>query len=116
MRCRRPAAKSSSSKPPEALIRTTKPRRLPRLFLERLLHGLDRSIPELVKIVGELEKAVEGFEITKERIEISTAAGRLVFYFFAALAELERRLIGEGTMAAPFCYSNRGGGIAVTAI
>lgn len=40
------------------------------------------SLPELVKIVGELETAGEGFEITKERIETSTAAGRLVFHVF----------------------------------
>ena len=38
--------------------------------------------------VGEMEKFSIGFKSTTERIETSTAAGRLVFHVFAALAEL----------------------------
>lgn len=63
------------------------------------LDRLGRSLPELVKVVGELETAGVGFESTTERIETTTAAGRLVFHVFAALAEFERRLIVERTMA-----------------
>ena len=63
------------------------------------LDRLGRSLPELVKVVGELEATGIGFESTTERIETSTAAGRLVFHVFAALAEFERRLIVERTMA-----------------
>jgi len=63
------------------------------------LDRLGRSLPELVKIVGELEAAGVGFESTTERIETGTAAGRLVFHVFAALAEFERRLIVEGEPA-----------------
>lgn len=48
---------------------------------------------------GELETAGVGFESTTERIETSTAAGRLVFHVFAALAEFEQRLIIERTRA-----------------
>lgn len=65
------------------------------------LDRLGRSLPELVKLVGELEAADVGFESTTERIETSTATGRLVFHLFAALAEFERRLIVERTMAGP---------------
>ena len=63
---------------------------------------------ELVKIVGELEAAGVGFESTTERIETSTAAGRLVFHVFAALAEFERRLIVERTVAGLAAARARG--------
>ena len=72
------------------------------------LDRLGRSLPELVKIVGELETAGVGFESTAERIETSTAAGRLVFHVFAALAEFERRLIVERTMAGLAAARARG--------
>jgi len=72
------------------------------------LDRLGRSLPELVKLVGELEMAGVGFESTKERIETSTAAGRLVFHVFAALAEFERRLIIERTMAGLTAARARG--------
>jgi DNA invertase Pin-like site-specific DNA recombinase len=39
------------------------------------LDRLGRSLPELVKIVAELEAAGVGFESTTERIETSTATG-----------------------------------------
>lgn len=63
------------------------------------LDRLGRSLPELVKVVGELEAAGVGFESVTERIGTSSAAGRLVFHVFAALAEFERRLIVERTHA-----------------
>lgn len=72
------------------------------------LDRLGRSLPELVKIVGELEAAGVGFESTTERIETSTAAGRLVFHVFAALAEFERRLIVERTHAGLAAARARG--------
>ncbi len=72
------------------------------------LDRLGRSMPELVKIVGDLEAAGVGFESTTERIETSTAAGRLVFHVFAALAEFERRLIVERTMAGLAAARARG--------
>jgi len=72
------------------------------------LDRLGRSLPELVKIVGELEAAGVGFESTTERIETGTAAGRLVFHVFAALAEFERRLIVERTQAGLAAARARG--------
>jgi DNA invertase Pin-like site-specific DNA recombinase len=51
-------------------------------------------------VEGELEAAGVGFESLTERIETGSAAGRLVFHVFAALAEFERRLIVERTMQA----------------
>ena len=72
------------------------------------LDRLGRSLPELVKIVGELEAAGVGFESITEHIETSTAAGRLVFHVFAALAEFERRLIVERTVAGLAAARTRG--------
>ncbi len=72
------------------------------------LDRLGRSLPELVKIVVEREASGVGFESTTERIETSTAAGRLAFHVFAALAEFERRLIVEKTMAGLAAARARG--------
>ena len=77
------------------------------------LDRLGRSLPELVKIVGELEAAGVGFESVTERIETSSAAGRLVFHVFAALAEFERALISERTkvgLASARARGRNGGG------
>lgn len=63
------------------------------------LDRLGRSLLDLVKIVGDLEQAGIGFESLMEQIETSSAAGKLVFHVFAALAEFERSLIRERTKA-----------------
>ena len=42
------------------------------------LDRLGRSLSDLVRIVGDLERAEVGFESITERIETSSAAGRLV--------------------------------------
>jgi DNA invertase Pin-like site-specific DNA recombinase len=63
------------------------------------LDRLGRSLPDLVKIIGDLEHDGIGFESLTEQIETSSAAGKLVFHVFAALAEFERSLIRERTKA-----------------
>ena len=63
------------------------------------LDRLGRSLPDLVQIVADLEQQGVGFESLAEKIETSSAAGRLVFHVFAALAEFERGLIRERTQA-----------------
>lgn len=72
------------------------------------LDRLGRSLSDLVRIVGDLERAEVGFESITERIETSSAAGRLVFHVFAALAEFERRLIVERTHAGLAAARSRG--------
>ena len=47
----------------------------------------------------ELERQAVGFESLAEKIETDSAAGKLVFHVFAALAEFERGLIRERTQA-----------------
>lgn len=63
------------------------------------LDRLGRSLPDLVRIVAELEKCGVGLESLTEKIETGSAAGKLVFHVFAALAEFERGLIRERTQA-----------------
>lgn len=63
------------------------------------LDRLGRSLPDLVHIVASLEEKGIGFESITEKIETTSAAGKLVFHVFAALAEFERNLIRERTRA-----------------
>ena len=59
---------------------------------------LERSLPELVRIVGDPEAADIGFESTAKRTETSPAAERLAFHLVTASAELERRVVIERTV------------------
>lgn len=72
------------------------------------LDRLGRSLPDLVRLVGELEAKGIGFESLTEKIDATTAAGRLVFHVFAALAEFERNLIRERTHAGLAAARARG--------
>lgn len=72
------------------------------------LDRLGRSLPDLVQIVAELEQQGVAFESLTEKIETSSAAGKLVFHVFAALAEFERNLIRERTHAGLAAARARG--------
>lgn len=72
------------------------------------LDRLGRSLPDLVQIVAELECLGIGFESLTEKIETNSAAGKLVFHVFAALAEFERSLIRERTHAGLAAARARG--------
>ena len=72
------------------------------------LDRLGRSLPDLVRIVGELEQRGVSFESLTEKIETGSAAGKLVFHVFAALAEFERNLIRERTRAGLVAARARG--------
>ena len=63
------------------------------------LDRLGRSLGDLVKLVTTLEEQRIGFESLQEKIETTSASGKLVFHVFAALAEFERNLISERTRA-----------------
>lgn len=65
-----------------------------------------------MQIVAELERSGIGFESLTEKIETGSAAGKLVFHVFAALAEFERSLIRKRTHAglAAACARGRSGG------
>lgn len=63
------------------------------------LDRLGRNLADLVGLIAELEQRKINFESMTEKIETVSPAGRLVFHVFAALAEFERNLIRERTMA-----------------
>ena len=72
------------------------------------LDRLGRSLPDLVQIVEGLEEKGIVFESITEKIETTSAAGKLVFHVFAALAEFERNLIRERTRAGLVAARARG--------
>ena len=63
------------------------------------LDRLGRNLADLVRIVNDLESRGIGFASLTESIDTTTPAGKLVFHLFASLAEFERNLIRERTMA-----------------
>ncbi|WP_374088041.1 recombinase family protein [Methylomicrobium lacus] len=72
------------------------------------LDRLGRSLQDLVKIVTDLERAGVGFESLIEKIETTSATGKLTFHVFAALSEFERNLIRERTQAGLAAARARG--------
>lgn len=72
------------------------------------LDRLGRSLPDLIKIISELEGRGIGFESLQEKIDTTSATGKLVFHVFAALAEFERNLIRERTKAGLAAARARG--------
>jgi len=72
------------------------------------LDRLGRSLPDLVKIVAELEQRGIAFESITEQIETRSAAGKLIFHIFASLADFERNLIRERTRAGLIAARARG--------
>ena len=63
------------------------------------LDRLARSLRQLIDTVEELEKQGIGFKSLTESIDTTNSGGKLVFHIFAALAEFERGVIKERTMA-----------------
>jgi DNA invertase Pin-like site-specific DNA recombinase len=72
------------------------------------LDRLARSIKQLIETVETLEGRGIGFRSITEAIDTTTSGGRLVFHIFAALAEFERSIIRERTMAGLASAKARG--------
>ncbi|HNI00032.1 MAG TPA: recombinase family protein [Rhodocyclaceae bacterium] len=72
------------------------------------LDRLGRSLKDLVEIVHRLEDRGVGFQSLTESIDTTNAGGKLVFHVFAALAEFERNLIRERTVAGLAAARARG--------
>src|SRR5437899_5683065 len=63
------------------------------------LDRLGRSLKHLIETVTKLQQQNIAFQSIAENINTSTATGQLVFNIFGALAEFERNLIRERTIA-----------------
>ncbi len=72
------------------------------------LDRLARSLKQLIETVDGLEKRGVGFKSLTETIDTTTPGGRLVFTIFAGLAEFERSIIRERTVAGLEAARSRG--------
>lgn len=69
---------------------------------------LGRSLKDLVEIITNLEAKGIHFVSLTEKIETGTATGKLMFHVFASMAEFERNLISERTLAGLAAARARG--------
>jgi DNA invertase Pin-like site-specific DNA recombinase len=72
------------------------------------LDRLGRNLRHLIETVNDLAASGIGFMSITESIDTSTAAGELVFNIFGSLAQFERRLISERTIAGLAAARARG--------
>jgi DNA invertase Pin-like site-specific DNA recombinase len=72
------------------------------------LDRIGRSLPHVVGLVGDLQKRGVGLKVLTGDVDTTTATGRIVFGIFATLAEFERDLIHERTMAGLAAARARG--------
>lgn len=72
------------------------------------LDRLGRSLQHLIQTVNTLHDRGVGFASLQEGINTSTANGKLVFHIFGAMAEFERSLIRERTIAGLNAAKARG--------
>ena len=63
------------------------------------LDRFGRSLQELIELVGELKERGVEFVSLRESIDTTTPGGKLVFHVFGAVAEFERDLVLERTVA-----------------
>src|SRR3954447_25059658 len=63
------------------------------------LDRLGRSLRHLIDTVTEWQDKGIGFKSLTESIDTTTSGGKLIFHIFGALAEFEREIIKERTLA-----------------
>ena len=72
------------------------------------LDRLGRSLKDLIQRVEELKERQVQFRSLTENIDTSSSGGKFMFHVFSALAEFERDLIRERTMAGLTAARARG--------
>ena len=72
------------------------------------LDRLGRSLQHLISVIDELKEKDVYFRSLKENLDTSSSTGKLIFHIFGALAEFERDIIRERTMAGLAAARARG--------
>jgi Site-specific recombinases, DNA invertase Pin homologs len=72
------------------------------------LDRLGRSLKHLIELVQMFNDRGIGFKSLQENIDTTTASGKLFLHIFGALAEFERELIRERTLAGLKAAAERG--------
>ena len=72
------------------------------------LDRVARSLSQLIATFDELDQRGIGLRSLTEAIDTTTSGGKLVFHIFGALAEFERSIIRERTMAGLVAARARG--------
>jgi DNA invertase Pin-like site-specific DNA recombinase len=72
------------------------------------LDRLGRSLRHLIETVTDLRDRGVGFQSLQEAIDTTTSGGKLIFHVFGALAEFERDIIRERTLAGLAAARARG--------
>ena len=72
------------------------------------LDRLSRSLRDLIDTVTKLESSGIQLKSLHESIDTSSSSGKLIFHLFGALAEFERNLIKERTLAGLHAARARG--------
>lgn len=72
------------------------------------LDRLGRSLGHLIALVADLEQRQIGLLSLNDPVDTTTAQGRLIFRIFASLAEFEREVIRERTLAGLASARRRG--------
>jgi DNA invertase Pin-like site-specific DNA recombinase len=69
---------------------------------------LGRSLKHLIEVVEDLNAKDIGFASLTESIDTTTSNGKLIFHIFCSLAEFERNIIRERTIAGLAAARARG--------
>lgn len=72
------------------------------------LDRLGRSLKNLIELIQLFSEKNVGFKCLQENIDTTTASGKLFLHIFGALAEFERALIKERTLAGLKAAADRG--------
>lgn len=72
------------------------------------LDRLGRSLKHLIETVTDLSQRGVGFRSLQKAIDTTTSGGKLIFHVFGALAEFERDIIRERTLAGLAAARARG--------
>lgn len=63
------------------------------------LDRLGRSLKHLIEVINQLHQQKISFKSLRENIDTTSSGGKLIFHIFCALAEFERDVMRERTLA-----------------